>query len=46
MSGVGKSTALTRLEPLGHRVVDADWPGWAEEVVVADGGRTEQLWLV
>ena len=44
MSGVGKSTALSHLERLGYRVVDTDWPGWAEEVA-ADGGRTEQLWL-
>lgn len=45
MSGVGKSTALARLAALGHRVVDTDWPGWAEEVVSPDGSRTEQLWL-
>ena len=44
MSGTGKSTALVRLHELGYRVVDTDWPGWAEELPTADGTRSEQLW--
>ena len=44
MSGTGKSTALVRLHELGYRVVDTDWPGWAEELPTADGARMEQLW--
>jgi dephospho-CoA kinase len=38
MSGTGKSSALAGLERRGHRVVDTDYGGYAEE----RGG--EQLW--
>jgi len=38
MSGTGKSAALAELAGRGHRVVDTDYGGYAEEV---DG---EQLW--
>jgi hypothetical protein len=39
MSGAGKSTALAELERRGHRVVDTDYGGYAQET--ADG----QLWI-
>lgn len=45
MSGTGKSTALDALSALGHTVVDTDWPGWSEEVPLADGSGWEQLWV-
>ena len=44
MSGTGKSTVLTALAREGHRVIDTDRDGWAEEVPLADGSGWEQLW--
>lgn len=44
MSGTGKSSVLAELARRGHRVVDLDRPGWAEEVPAADGPGLEQLW--
>jgi broad-specificity NMP kinase len=44
MSGTGKSTVLAELERRGHRVVDTDYGGWAEDVPTADGTGREQLW--
>lgn len=37
LSGVGKSTATTRLADLGHRAVDLDAPEWSEWVDSPDG---------
>lgn len=44
MSGTGKSTVLGELARRGHKVVDTDRDGWAEEVRLADGSGWEQLW--
>ena len=44
MSGSGKSTVLAELACKGHRVVDTDHGGWAEEVPLADGSGWEQRW--
>ena len=44
MSGTGKSAALAELERRGHRVVDTDHGGYAEEVPSSDPGGREQLW--
>jgi dephospho-CoA kinase len=44
MSGTGKSTVLAELARRGHRVVDTDYGGYAEEVPSADEGGREQLW--
>ena len=44
MSGTGKSAALAELARRGHRVVDTDYGGYAEEVPSADAGGLEQLW--
>ena len=44
MSGTGKSAALAELERRGHRVVDTDRGGYAEEVPSSDPGGREQLW--
>ncbi len=44
MSGTGKSTVLAELARRGHRVVDTDDDGWADEVVTPDGSGVEQLW--
>lgn len=44
MSGTGKSTALAELALRGHRVVDTDHGGFAEEVPSRDGLGWEQLW--
>lgn len=44
MSGTGKSTVLAELARRGHRVVDTDDDGWAEEVQLADGSGWEQRW--
>src|SRR5262245_37952453 len=43
MSGTGKSAALAELARRGHRVVDTDYGGYAEEVSSPEGG-SEQLW--
>lgn len=44
MSGTGKSAALVELARRGHRVVDTDYGGYAEEVPTADARGHEQLW--
>jgi shikimate kinase len=44
MSGTGKSAALAELTRRGHRVVDTDYGGYAEEVPSSDKGGWEQLW--
>jgi dephospho-CoA kinase len=44
MSGTGKSAALAELALRGHRVVDTDHGGYAEEVPSSDGSGWEQLW--
>jgi dephospho-CoA kinase len=44
MSGTGKSAALAELARRGHRVVDTDYGGYAEEVPASDAGGWEQLW--
>jgi NAD(P)-dependent dehydrogenase (short-subunit alcohol dehydrogenase family) len=44
MSGTGKSAALVELARRGHRVVDTDYGGYAEEVPSADTRGREQLW--
>jgi NAD(P)-dependent dehydrogenase (short-subunit alcohol dehydrogenase family) len=44
MSGTGKSAALAELASRGHRVVDTDYGGYAEEVPCSDPGGWEQLW--
>ncbi len=43
MSATGKSMAMAELARRGHRVVDTDYGGHAEEVRLAQGGF-EQLW--
>ena len=45
MSGTGKSTALAELARRGHRVVDTDHGGLAEEVPSGDGLGSEQVWV-
>jgi dephospho-CoA kinase len=44
MSGTGKSAALVELARRGHRVVDTDHDGYAEEVPASDAKGYEQLW--
>ena len=44
MSGTGKSAALAELARRGHRVVDTDEGGYAEEVPSSGAGGREQLW--
>jgi dephospho-CoA kinase len=44
MSGTGKSAALVELARRGHRVVDTDEGGYAEEVPSPGVGGREQLW--
>jgi dephospho-CoA kinase len=44
MSGTGKSAALAELGRKGHRVVDTDYGGYAEEVPSIDEDGLEQLW--
>lgn len=44
MSGTGKSAVLVELARRGHRVVDTDYGGFAEEVQSSDGHGPEQLW--
>lgn len=44
MSGTGKSAALAELARRGHRVVDTDHGGYADEVPSADARGHEQLW--
>lgn len=44
MSGTGKSAALAELARRGHRVVDTDHGGYAEEVPSSDAGGWEQRW--
>ncbi len=44
MSGTGKSSVLAELGRRGHRVIDTDHPGWADEVPAAGGPGLEQLW--
>jgi dephospho-CoA kinase len=44
MSGAGKSTVLAELARRGHRVVDTDYGGFAEEVPSSDERGWEQLW--
>lgn len=44
MSGTGKSTALSRLEQRGYRVVDTDVGGWIEDVPLPDGTGVEPQW--
>jgi shikimate kinase len=44
MSGTGKSTALSRLEQRGYRVVDTDFGGWIEDVPRPDGVGVEPQW--
>jgi dephospho-CoA kinase len=44
MSGTGKSTALAELARRGHRVVDTDDGGFAEEMPSQGGLGWEQLW--
>jgi dephospho-CoA kinase len=44
MSGTGKSVTLAELARRGHRVVDTDYGGYAEEVPSSDVGGSEQLW--
>jgi dephospho-CoA kinase len=44
MSGAGKSAALAELARRGHRVVDTDDGGYAEEVPSSDPDGWEQLW--
>jgi dephospho-CoA kinase len=43
MSGTGKSTVLAELARRGHRVVDTDYGGYAEEVPSGSGGF-EHVW--
>jgi dephospho-CoA kinase len=38
MTGTGKSAVLAELARSGHRVVDTDYGGYAEEVPSADEG--------
>jgi dephospho-CoA kinase len=44
MSGTGKSAALAELARRGHRVIDTDYGGYAEEVPASDAGGWERLW--
>lgn len=44
MCGTGKSAALAELARRGHRVVDTDYGGYAEEVRSPDGDFLEQVW--
>ena len=44
MSGTGKSATLVELARRGHRVVDTDDGGYAEEVPLTDGDGVERLW--
>jgi dephospho-CoA kinase len=44
MSGTGKSAALAELARRGHRVVDTDYGGYAEEVRSSSPGGFEQVW--
>jgi broad-specificity NMP kinase len=44
MSGTGKSSVLYELARRGHRVVDADEPGWTEEIPDPEGRGTERVW--
>jgi dephospho-CoA kinase len=44
MSATGKSMALAELARRGHRVVDTDYGGYAEEVPSSDIVGSEQLW--
>ena len=44
LSGTGKTAALAELARRGHRVVDTDLGGYAEEVPFSDEGGWEQLW--
>jgi dephospho-CoA kinase len=44
MSGTGKSAALVELARRGHRVVDTDHDGYAEEVPGSDAKGYQQLW--
>ncbi len=44
MSGTGKSAVLAELARRGHRVIDTDHGGYAEEVPSPDGLDAEQLW--
>ena len=44
MSATGKSAAMAELARRGHRVVDTDYEGYAEEVRLPDGETVEQLW--
>jgi NAD(P)-dependent dehydrogenase (short-subunit alcohol dehydrogenase family) len=44
MSGTGKSAALAELARRGHRVVDTDYGGYAEEVPSSGQGGFEQVW--
>jgi dephospho-CoA kinase len=44
MSGTGKSAALAELARRGHRVVDTDHGGYAEEVPSSKEGGWEHLW--
>lgn len=44
MSGVGKSTALNRLEQRGYRVVDTDFGEWIEDLPRPDGTGVEPQW--
>lgn len=44
MSGTGKSTALSRLEQRGYRVVDTDFGEWIEDIPRPDGTGVEPQW--
>jgi broad-specificity NMP kinase len=44
MSGTGKSSVLHELAGRGHRVVDADEPGWTDEVPDHAGRGSERVW--
>lgn len=45
MSGVGKSTLISRLAGAGHRAIDLDTPQWSEYRSPADSdGEVEWLW--
>jgi dephospho-CoA kinase len=44
MSGTGKSAALAELARRGHRAVDTDYGGYAQQVLSSEGGGWEQLW--
>jgi shikimate kinase len=44
MSGTGKSAVLAELARRGHRAVDTDEGGYAEEVPSSTEGGLEQLW--